>query len=132
MESVGEKLRDARQKLALTLDQVHARTRISLKYLEAIERDNPACFPSPFFYKSYVRQLAEALNVEYRLIAPGVETIATAIPEPLMPGQGDAQLPKAAPMPPPRPKRGRLRWLYSLGSLLTMFALCSAAYSVMH
>lgn len=132
MESVGEKLRRTRLQNGLTIEQIHTQTRISLKNLEAIEEDDVSRFSSPFFYKSFVRQIADQLGLEYRLLESAVDAAAHAIPEPLTPGQGDAPLPPRASLTAQNPKRGKMRWLYSLGSLLTMFALCSAAYSVIH
>ncbi|MGH9583005.1 MAG: helix-turn-helix domain-containing protein [Bryobacteraceae bacterium] len=129
MESVGEKLRRTRLQQGLTLEEVHNKTRISLKNLEAIEADDMSRFSSPFFYKSFVRQIADQLGLEYRVLAAAVDAAADAIPEPLMPGQGDTSLPHSAPSVQ-NPKRSRMRWLYSLGSLLTTFALCSAAYAL--
>ena len=128
MDSIGERLRRARIEKGLTLAQIYEKTRISLKNLEAIERDELTHFSSPFFYKSFVRQIADHLGLEYRSFVADVDAAARLIPEPLMPGQNDAPLPPKAAMPECRPKR-RMRWLYSLGSLLTMFALCSAAYA---
>jgi cytoskeletal protein RodZ len=130
MESVGKKLRTARLQKELSLEQIYEKTRISLKNLEAIEQDDMLRFGSPFFYKSFVRQIADQLGLEYRVLAPDVEAAACALPEPLMPGQGDAPLPPKTAAAVRTLRQGKMRWLYSLGSLLTMFALCSAAYSL--
>jgi cytoskeleton protein RodZ len=128
MESVGEKLRSARLQKGLTLEEVHDKTRISLKNLQAIEGDDMSRFHSPFFYKSFAKQIANQLGLEYPALAPAVDAAAGTIPEPPMPGQSDAPVQKAAPAG--SSKRGRMRWLFSLGSLLTTFALCSAAYAL--
>jgi cytoskeletal protein RodZ len=130
MESIGKKLRTARLQKELTLEQIHDKTRISLKNLEAIEQDDMSRFGSPFFYKSFVRQIADQVGLEYRVLASDVDAAAGVLPEPLMPGQGDAPLIAKAAAVIPTPKRSKMRWLYSLGSLLTLFALCSGAYSL--
>ena len=44
--SAGEKLRDARARLGLTLDSAAARTRIRRDYLEALETMDPRGLPS--------------------------------------------------------------------------------------
>ncbi|HEX7361185.1 MAG TPA: helix-turn-helix domain-containing protein [Bryobacteraceae bacterium] len=128
MESVGEKLRTARLQKGLTLEELYDKTRISLKNLQAIEGDDMSRFHSPFFYKSFARQIADQLGLEYPMLAPAVDAAAGTIPEPPMPGQTDAPVEKAAASVR-RSKRSRMRWLFSLGSLLTTFALCSAAYA---
>lgn len=128
MESVGEKLRSARLQKGLTLEDVHDKTRISLKNLEAIERDDMSRFGSPFFYKSFARQISDQLGLDYPNLAAAVDAAAGVIPEPLMPGQDEN--PHARAVSAKSSKRGRMRWLYSLGSLLTTFALCSGAYAI--
>lgn len=87
MESVGQKLREARLRLGLTLEHVSAETRITLNYLSAIERDDLSCISSPFFYKGFVRQYADKLKLDYSCIAGAVEQASSSLPEPLIPGQ---------------------------------------------
>jgi cytoskeletal protein RodZ len=133
MESVGSQLRQARLSLGLTLEQACAKTRISIKNLQAIEDDNPSRIASAFFYRSFVRQFAEYLNVDYNRLAPAVQDVVSTIPEPLMPGQvsaygGHSPEPKIAPIAIRRPRN--LRWLSSLASFVIMLVACSSFYSV--
>jgi cytoskeletal protein RodZ len=134
MESVGSQLRQARLSLGLTLEQACAKTRISIKNLQAIEDDNLAGFTSAFFYRSFVRQFAEYLNLDYNRLAPAVREVTSTIPEPLMPGQvpivgGQIPEQKIAPLGvKPRPKN--LRWLSSLTSFVIMLVACSSFYSI--
>lgn len=128
MESVGQTLRDARVRLGLTLDQVSADTRISLKNLTAIEADDLSRLSSPFFYRSFVRQFAAKLDVNYESIAAAVQNAASTMPEPLMPGQEDLQAIQV-----PRVKRRRqpnLKWLRSVASFCVMLAVCTGAYTL--
>jgi cytoskeletal protein RodZ len=64
MPTVGEKLRNARERQGLDLARVANETRISQRYLEAIERDDLSTLPSEFFYKSFAKQYAQTLGLE--------------------------------------------------------------------
>lgn len=126
MESVGQKIREARLRLGLTLEQISAKTRITVKNLQAIEMDEPLQIGSAFLYKSFVRQFIDQLGLEYRHLAPEVQSAASAIPKPLIPGQGHV-VPK---VPPLRAKRSKKRpWINSVASLVLMWVACSAVYS---
>ena len=127
MPSVGEQLRATRLRLGLTLEQVCTKTRIPVKNLEAIERDEVTQISSAFFYKSFVRQMSEVLQHPYEQLAPQVEDSLLMFPEPKLPGEGE----------PDRPWRGRIalrrprnfRWLYSVGSLIAVVCVCTLLYS---
>jgi len=126
MESVGQKLRQARLRLVLSLEEVSAKTRIPVKSLQAIETDEPLRIGSAFLYKSFVRQFAEQLQVEYGGLESAVQSTANVIPEPLMPGQRQDSAPKVPPLGTPRSKE--MRWLKSVASLFIMLVLCSGLY----
>ena len=68
MFSVGEALRRARLEQGLDFATLAARTKISARYLEAIESDDRDALPSGFFYKSFVHQYARALSLDTREI----------------------------------------------------------------
>jgi cytoskeleton protein RodZ len=61
MLSVGETLKRARQEQGLDLSAVAAQTKISAKYLEAIESDDRKTLPSGLFYRCFVEQYAKSL-----------------------------------------------------------------------
>ncbi len=126
MESVGQKLRAARMQLGIALEEISARTRISVRNLQALENDDLKPFNSAFFYKSFVRQFAQHVKIDYRELASGVESVTSGIPQPLMPGQAEltSPNPKVPALHPKRPKK--LRWLYSLTSLMVMLVACSS------
>jgi len=126
MESIGFILREARTRLGLSLEQVNSATRISLKSLRAIESDDLPSIGSPFFYKSFVRQYAAHLKLDYEQLLPTVESVASLMPEPLIPGQGSAPVPSRAIGPP---YARSLRWLYSLASLFMVLVGCSLIYA---
>lgn len=73
MDSIGDTLRQARNQLGLTLDDVAVQTRISRKYLDAIEVGDRSVIPAGFFYKSFVRQYAALLSTGDSGLADEIE-----------------------------------------------------------
>ncbi len=127
MESVGQQLRSARLRFGLTLDDISAKTRINLKCIQAIESDDIGQISSAFFYKSFVRQIAQAVGLDYTSLTAQVQKAASYFPEPIMPGQAGA--PVRPDVPGLRPQRTRkLRWLTSVGSLVLLLVVCSNMY----
>lgn len=55
---IGYRLRQAREALGLTLEDVEASTRIQKKYLLALEQGDFSQFPSPAYVRSYIRTYA--------------------------------------------------------------------------
>src|SRR3954452_24294573 len=110
MQSVGKRLSQARVAQGQTLEAISAGTRISLKNLTAIESDDLAKISSPFIYRSFVRQYAEALKLDYTTMASEVRAASHAIPEPLMPGQVDLVPARAVTIIPPHVRRD-FRWM---------------------
>ena len=87
--SVGETLQRERLRLGIDLESLSQHTRIRRQYLEAIEADQPEGCPGRFFYRSFVRQYAEAVGLNPEEIEAGIRDIpaasavheATAAPE---------------------------------------------------
>jgi cytoskeleton protein RodZ len=129
MESVGQKLRAIRLQQGLTLEDISAKTRISPKNLQAIESDDLSKIGTAFFYKSFVRQFAQHLKLDYKELEAAVQEVTRTMPEPLMPGQIASGLEtlKVPALRPSRPKK--LRWIYSFTSLIGMLVLCSTLYA---
>jgi cytoskeleton protein RodZ len=128
MESVGDKLRQHRLEKGLTLGDVSASTRISLKNLQAIENDDVSQISSAFFYKSFVRQFAERLGLDYSELAAAVQSKVSTIPEPAMPGQLHAELSSVPPLQPVRARN--FRWFFSVVALVSVLAGCSGLYGM--
>jgi len=131
MLSVGETLKRARLEQGLDLCAVAAQTKISAKYLEAIESDDRKMLPSGFFYKSFVEQYAKSLSLDTRAIEAEVDRVLSA-DEPLpLPGVESVV---ARNVPPVTFKRRyHTRRLYaSAASLLLVVAGCSGVYALWH
>jgi cytoskeletal protein RodZ len=62
-ETLGEKLRQAREARGLTLGQVADQTRISAQYLESIENDDYRPLPGGIFNKGFVKSFAKSVGV---------------------------------------------------------------------
>ena len=67
MDDVGGRLREAREKLGLTLEEVERTTRIRVHHLEAIERGELDSLPSPVQARGFLRNYAEFLGLEQNL-----------------------------------------------------------------
>jgi cytoskeletal protein RodZ len=86
MFSVGKTLKHARLEQGLDLLDVAAQTKISAKYLEAIESDDRKLLPSGFFYKSFVDQYANYLSLDTREIDAEIDRLLNADEPPKLPG----------------------------------------------
>ncbi len=128
MDSVGTRLHDARLQLGISLEQIRAKTCIATRVLHAIENDDLSQIDGPFFYKSFVRQFAEAVQLQFGDLAELIQSAVTAMPQPLMPGEGRTALPKIAPLQVKGPGSGR--WLSSVASLIVMLVACSTLYAM--
>lgn len=130
MNALGEMLRRVREQRHVTLAQAAAETRIREPYLAAIEAGEFQRLPGAFFTRSFVRQYADFLGVPPDQIEPELDSIVKQVAPPLIPGQEPRRqgcdLPPIAGYSPPG---GDRRLLRAVGGLLTVVALCAAAYS---
>jgi cytoskeleton protein RodZ len=58
-QSIGEKLRLAREARGIALREISEQTRISIRYLEAIEADDYKRLPGGIFNRSFIRAYAK-------------------------------------------------------------------------
>jgi cytoskeletal protein RodZ len=131
MSSVGKVLRGARLEQRLDLPTVSARTKISVRFLEAIESDDRGSLPSGFFYKSFVDQYARFLGLNTPEINAEVDRLlSTDAPLPL-PGYESHVSRKVPPMTPASRFAGGRVWL-SLAALITVVVGCSGIYAWWH
>jgi hypothetical protein len=63
-ESIGEKLRLARETRGIALRDISEQTRISMRYLEAIESDDYRRLPGGIFNRSFVRAYAKSIGYD--------------------------------------------------------------------
>ena len=67
---LGELLRRARQARGLTLEEVARDTRISFRYLEALENENFGLLPAPVYARGFLRTYARYLGLEPANLLP--------------------------------------------------------------
>ncbi len=63
MESIGEKLRLARERNNLTIDQVARETHVAKRFLKALEDEDFAAFPGETYAMGFLRNYAEYLGL---------------------------------------------------------------------
>jgi len=63
-ESLGEKLRQAREDRGISISEVAEQTRIAGHYLEAIEQDDYRTLPGGIFNKGFVKSFAKYVGVD--------------------------------------------------------------------
>jgi len=64
MPAFGENLRREREMRGVSLEEISAATKISLRFLDAIERDDFATLPGGIFSRSFVRSYARYLGLD--------------------------------------------------------------------
>src|ERR1700722_10421375 len=131
MLSVGETLRRARLEQRLDLCAVAAQTKISARYLEAIESGDRKILPSGFFYKSFVDQYAKFLSLDTKEIDAEVDRVLSA-DEPLrLPGFESVAARDVPPITFAHRFHTRLPYA-SAASLVGVLVGCSAVYAWWH
>lgn len=130
MPSVGELLRHERLHRNASVAEIAAITCISSRYLQAVEDDNLKIIPGDFFYRSFIRQYAGALNLDpaaTQALLAAAPRIDDPDPIPaLASGYQTARI------------EGRLSGLYrpklaaSLGLLALVVTGCSGLYALWH
>ena len=82
----------------------------------AIESDELFKISSPFTYRSFVRQFAAVLDVDYEALSSDVQEASGTMPEPLVPGQEEVLPARPSQYQQPKPKR-KLSWVYRTASI---------------
>jgi cytoskeletal protein RodZ len=122
MASLGAKLRLERERQKLALEKIADDTRISYRYLEAIEADDQSSLPGDFFYRAFVRQYSKYLGwnpdeieQQINLVSsiptsePGVSNVSPAAPDPQINALRETL--KGLPMRPPQDDGTPRTWL---------------------
>mgnify|MGYP006301884713 CR=1 FL=1 len=64
MESIGEKLRGAREEKGYSVDQVARDTNIARRFVEALEREDFSVFPGDPYVLGFLRNYADYLGLD--------------------------------------------------------------------
>ncbi len=129
MFSVGETLKRARVAQGVDLCTLAARTKINVKYLEAIESDDRNSLPSGFFYRSFVDQYARALSLDTREIDAEVDRVLSADAPLPLPGYESVVARNVAPLTY-APRFHSRRTYASLATLVLVVVACSGVYTL--
>src|SRR5437016_3054987 len=129
--SVGQRLREARLAQGLDLSTLVVRTRISERYLKAIESDDRSILPSGFFYKSFVDQYARALSVDTKEIDGEIDLMLSADAPLPLPGQNGMATRRIPPIVTNR-RSLRRRTYASIAATVVVIAGCSGFYEWWH
>lgn len=64
MTEIGNRLKEARLEKGLSLDDLQSVTKIQKRYLQGIEEGNYKMMPGPFYVRAFIKQYAEAVDLE--------------------------------------------------------------------
>ncbi|HLA78441.1 MAG TPA: helix-turn-helix domain-containing protein [Vicinamibacteria bacterium] len=114
MATFGENLKRERQLRGIALREVAETTKISMRFLEAIENGRLDLLPGGLFPRSFVRQYASHLGLDAeRVLVDFQRELGEPAPEP----------PAAAPRPPRLRLRRAVPGFLALGLLLGLFVV---------
>jgi transcriptional regulator with XRE-family HTH domain len=68
VQSIGERLREARMRQKIDVADVETATKIRAKYLRALENEEFGLLPGPTFVKTFLRTYAEYLGLDAQLL----------------------------------------------------------------
>jgi len=105
---VGEVLRNRREALGISLEQVYAHLRIPVRWLVAMEEDRFDVFDSPQYAKGFVRSYADFLGLDPEPLVQAVAASFPHRPRPQLVAPG-GEVP-IRPVTPPSRLRRLLGW----------------------
>jgi cytoskeleton protein RodZ len=127
MNSVGSRLKQARERQHRTIAEIAAETRIGSRYLEAMERDDISPFPGIFFYRNWTKQYAVALGTDDPDLFAGIDNAATEPEVDVLPALSQAYTPNRSIKP-----SSRLGRHAAMLALVAVTAGGSAVYAWWH
>lgn len=80
MQTIGQRLKQAREAKRLTLENAFEGTRIRVAYLQALEADDLSAMPSPVQARGYLRNYAEYLGLNFDQLLEDMRTQAQRAP----------------------------------------------------
>ena len=118
MQSLGQRLKAAREAQKLTLEKVFQATRIRVPYLQALEDDDLSVMPSPVQARGYLRNYAEYLGLNLDRLLEEARASQKDAGDIIRPA--DLTPAPAAQTPEPLPPQGtRVRLAWRTGDSVT-------------
>jgi cytoskeleton protein RodZ len=84
MSGIGEQLRQARLARGIGLQEIASETRISSRYLEALEKEDFKTLPGALFARNFARQYAAHVGLDPSLIEKNLEQAFPKEPDPVL------------------------------------------------
>jgi len=81
--TIGEQLRLAREERGIALREISDQTRISMRYLEAIESDDYKRLPGGIFNRSFVKAYAKCVGFDERQAIDGYDRLMRELGHPV-------------------------------------------------
>lgn len=76
---LGESLRKERELRGITLEDISTRTKVNVRFLEAIEDDDLSALPAKAFAKGFLRSYARVVGLDEELVLTNFEYCHHAI-----------------------------------------------------
>lgn len=150
LNEIGERLRQRREELGLSLRDAQTATKIRWRYLEALEQGDDSVIPGYVYAKGFLRTYAEYLGLDgwelveaYKLVREGPAAESSRPGRPGVARRGEVPPGRAGPgpraaavgatplrLPPKRPPAGRSRGGTFFGVVLLLVMLAAAAIGV--
>ena len=100
-ETIGQRLKAAREAQKLTLEKAFEDTRIRIQYLEALEADDLSSVPSPVQARGYLRNYAQYLGLDFEELLDELRVLSgqTSAAEVVGPADNASNLQGSLPSP---------------------------------
>ena len=120
--SVGDKLRQARESMGLSISDVSSLLHISDEYVHALENNQFDVMPAPIYVKGYIRNYAKLLQIEGEELIQGYTQ--------LMQDSGNIvrTSEELVSLSPELPKSLELRWI-GFGALILVLVIVFVSFS---
>ncbi|RAL26373.1 helix-turn-helix domain-containing protein [Thermoflavimicrobium daqui] len=77
MYTIGQQLRQARERLGINLEEMERRTRVHISYLQALENDQMDSLFNPVYVRAYIRAYAKEVGLPDQALIEQYEAMAS-------------------------------------------------------